>query len=45
MLKDGRVDAFDTHDNLLKNNDIYADIVNIQLESSADFDNAEVGYE
>ena len=45
VLKDGRVDAFDTHDNLLKNNDIYADIVNIQLESSADFDNAEVGYE
>ena len=45
VLKDGRVDAFDTHDNLLKNNDIYADIVNIQLESSADFDNAEVGHE
>ena len=45
VLKDGRVDAFDTHDNLIKNNDIYADIVNIQLESSADFDNAEVGYE
>ncbi len=42
VLKDGRVDAFDTHDNLIKNNDIYADIVNIQLESSADFDNAEV---
>ena len=45
VLKDGRIDAFDTHDNLLKNNDIYADIVSIQLESSADFDNAEVGYE
>lgn len=45
VLKDGRVDAFDTHDNLIKNNDIYADIVNIQLESSADFDNAEVGNE
>ena len=45
VLKDGRVDAFDTHDNLLKNNDIYADIVSIQLESSADFDNAEVGHE
>lgn len=45
VLKDGRVDAFDTHDNLIKNNDIYADIVNIQLESSADFDNAEVGDE
>lgn len=42
VLKDGRVDAFDTHDNLIKNNDIYSDIVNIQLESSADFDNAEV---
>ena len=42
VLKDGRVDAFDTHDNLIKNNDIYADIVNIQPESSADFDNAEV---
>lgn len=42
VLKDGRVDAIDTHDNLIKNNDIYADIVNIQLESSADFDNAEV---
>lgn len=45
VLKDGRVDAFDTHDNLLKNNDIYADIVSIQLESSADFDNAEVEHE
>lgn len=45
VLKDGHVDAFDTHDNLIKNNDIYADIVNIQLESSADFDNAEVGDE
>jgi len=40
VLKDGRVDAFDTHDNLIKNNDIYADIVNIQLESSADFESS-----
>ena len=38
VLDDGRVDAFDTHENLLKNNAIYQEIYNSQLEGSGDFD-------
>ena len=38
VLDDGRVDAFDTHENLLKNNEIYKDIYTSQLEGGGDFD-------
>ena len=38
VLENGRIDAFDTHENLLKNNDIYQEIYNSQLEGGGDFD-------
>ena len=38
VLDDGRIDAFDTHENLLKDNAIYQEIYNSQLEGSGDFD-------
>ena len=38
VLDDGRIDAFDTHENLLENNAIYQDIYHSQLEGSGDFD-------
>ena len=38
VLDDGKVDAFDTHENLLKCNAIYQEIYNSQLEGSGDFD-------
>ena len=38
VLDEGRINAFDTHENLLKNNAIYQEIYNSQLEGSGDFD-------
>ena len=38
ILDEGKVNAFDTHENLLKNNTIYQEIYNSQLEGSGDFD-------
>lgn len=38
VLDDGKIDAFDTHENLLKTNEIYQDIYTSQLEGSGDFD-------
>lgn len=38
VLDDGRVDAFDTHDNLVKNNAIYRDVYEAQVHGSGDFD-------
>lgn len=38
VLDDGRVDAFDTHENLLKSNEIYQEIYHSQLEGGGDFD-------
>ena len=38
VLENGRIDAFDTHENLLKSNDIYQEIYNSQLEGGGDFD-------
>ena len=38
MLDDGRIDAFDNHENLLKNNAIYQEIYNSQIEGGGDFD-------
>ena len=38
VLDDGRVDAFDTHENLLKSNAIYQDIYESQIKGGGDFD-------
>ena len=38
VLDDGRIDAFDTHENLLKNNAIYQEIYHSQMEGGGDFD-------
>ncbi len=38
VLDEGRVDAFDTHENLLKTNAIYQDIYHSQMEGGGDFD-------
>lgn len=38
VLENGRVDAFDTHENLLKSNEIYQEIYTSQLEGGGDFD-------
>lgn len=38
VLDEGKIDAFDTHENLLKHNAIYQEIYNSQLEGSGDFD-------
>ena len=38
VMDNGRVTGFDTHDNLLKNNEIYREIYTIQTQDSGDFD-------
>ena len=38
VLDDGKINAFDTHENLLKTNEIYQEIYTSQLEGSGDFD-------
>ena len=38
VLDDGRVDGFDSHENLLKNNDIYREVFESQQRGSGDFD-------
>ena len=38
VLDNGRVDAFDTHENLLKTNAIYQEIYESQVKSGGDFD-------
>ena len=38
VLEDGKIDAFDTHENLLKTNAIYQEIYNSQMEGGGDFD-------
>lgn len=38
VLDDGKVDAFDTHENLLKDNAIYQEIYTSQMEGGGDFD-------
>ena len=41
-MDDGRVNGFDTHENLLKTNDIYKDIYAMQTSGGeGDFDGAE----
>lgn len=38
VLEDGGVSGFDTHDNLLKNNAIYREIYEAQMQGGGDFD-------
>ncbi|MBQ6889242.1 MAG: ABC transporter ATP-binding protein [Lachnospiraceae bacterium] len=38
VLEDGKVNAFDTHENLLENNKIYREIYDAQSKGSGDFD-------
>ena len=38
VLDDGRIDAFDTHENLLKSNAIYQEIYESQIKGGGDFD-------
>ena len=38
VLRDGRLDGFDTHENLLKNNEIYRDVYESQTQGGGDFD-------
>ncbi|MBR5639438.1 MAG: ABC transporter ATP-binding protein [Muribaculaceae bacterium] len=38
VMESGRITGFDTHENLLKTNDIYREIYTIQTQDSGDFD-------
>ena len=38
VMNDGKVDGFDTHENLLKNNEIYRDVYDSQTNGGGDFD-------
>ena len=38
VLNEGKVDGFDTHENLLKTNKIYSEIYETQVHGNADFD-------
>lgn len=38
VLDDGRINGFDTHDNLLKSNAIYREIYESQMQGGGDFD-------
>lgn len=38
VLEDGRIDGFDTHENLLKTNNIYKEIYETQMQGGGDFD-------
>lgn len=38
VLDNGRIDAFDTHENLLKSNAVYQEIYTSQMEGGGDFD-------
>ena len=41
VMNDGKVDGFDTHENLLKNNEIYRDVYDSQTNGGGDFDEGE----
>jgi ATP-binding cassette subfamily B protein len=43
VLDDGEISAFDTHENLLENNEIYKEVYESQTGGSRDFDETEVG--
>ena len=38
VMDNGKMTGFDTHDNLLKTNDVYREIYNIQTDNTGDFD-------
>lgn len=38
VLEEGQVSGFDTHENLLKSNEIYQEIYNVQMQAGGDFD-------
>ena len=38
VMDDGKMDGFDTHENLLKNNEIYRDVYDSQTNGGGDFD-------
>ena len=38
VLDNGRINGFDTHDNLLKTNEIYKEICEVQMQGNGDFD-------
>ena len=38
VMDNGRISGFDTHENLLKNNEIYRDVYESQTKGNADFD-------
>lgn len=38
VMNDGRLDAFDTHENLLNHNEIYRDVYESQMQGGGDFD-------
>lgn len=38
VLEDGKLQGFDTHENLLKNNEIYRDVYESQTQGGGDFD-------
>lgn len=40
VLEDGRINGFDTHENLMKTNEIYRDIYETQVQGGGDFDHA-----
>lgn len=40
VLVDGKINGFDTHEHLLKNNEIYRDIYESQTQGGGDFDHA-----
>mgnify|MGYP000019514929 FL=1 len=39
VLDNGRINAFDTHENLLAGNEIYREIYESQIKGGGDFDN------
>ncbi|MBR6271129.1 MAG: ABC transporter ATP-binding protein [Lachnospiraceae bacterium] len=45
VIDDGRVNAFDTHENLLKTNEIYREIYETQMSMGGDFDQPAAGRE
>ena len=38
VMEDGCIDGFDTHENLLKTNEIYREIYETQTQGGGDFD-------
>ena len=38
VIDDGKISGFDTHENLIKNNDIYREIEEAQNKAGGDFD-------